>query len=144
MKEVQFSVEIHVPKKVVWATLWEDATFRDWAGIIDEGTYLQGELKEGNEVQFISSVNGYGVTSLVKKRISDAYVLFMHSADTQESGQQIREKEWTGGSESYTLTEKNGVTTLSVVTDIPEALEDMFNIRLPQALARIKWLAETM
>ena len=42
MKELQFSIEIKAPIERVWATLWEDATFRDWASIIDEGTYIKG------------------------------------------------------------------------------------------------------
>ena len=143
MKELQFSAQINAPKENVWATLWEDATFRDWASIIDEGTYLQGEMKVGNEIQFISSVNGYGVTSLIEKLVQNEYVLIKHSADTQDSGMQEREREWTGGTESYLLTEKNGVTTLLVSTDVPDELEEMFNIRLPRALDRIKILAET-
>ena len=142
MKELQFSAQINAPKERIWATLWEDATFRDWASIIDEGTYLQGEMKEGNEIQFISSVNGYGVTSLIEKLIQNEYVLIKHSADTQDSGMQEREREWTGGTESYLLTEKNGVTTLLVSTDVPDELEEMFNIRLPRALERIKTLSE--
>ena len=60
MKEIQFSIEISASKERVWATLWEDITFRDWANIIDEGTYMKGVLNEGNEIQFISSENGYG------------------------------------------------------------------------------------
>ena len=142
MKELQFSTQISAPKERVWATLWEDATFRDWASIIDEGTYLQGEMKEGNEIQFISSVNGYGVTSLIEKLIQNEYVLIKHSADTQDSGMQEREREWTGGTESYLLTEKNGVTTLLVTTDVPDELVEMFNIRLPRAIERIKTLSE--
>ena len=142
MKELQFSIEINAPRERVWATLWDDATFRDWAGIIDEGTYMKGIMKEGNEIEFISSVNGYGVTSLIEKLNPTEFVLFKHSADTKESGQQEREKEWTGGTESYSLTEKNGVTTLIVKTDIPQEQEETFNIRFPKALERIKTLAE--
>lgn len=142
MKDMQFSIEINTSKERVWATLWDDVTFRDWANIIDEGTYLKGELKEGNEVEFISTVNGYGVTSLIEKLMPDEYVLFRHSADTKENGQQEREKEWTGGAESYTLTEKNGVTTLTVRTDVPQELEEIFNTRIPISLERIKTLAE--
>jgi len=138
MKEIQFSVEINASKERVWATLWDDATFRDWANIIDEGTYLRGVMKEGNEIEFISSANGYGVTSLVEKLIPDEFILFRHRADTKESGQQEREKEWTGGTESYSLTENDGVTALTITADIPDELEELFNIRLPQALDRIK------
>lgn len=144
MKEIQFSIEINASKERVWATLWEDKTFRDWANMIDEGTYLKGEMQEGNEIQFLSSINGYGVTSLIEKLNPNEFVLFRHSADTKESGQQEREKEWTGGTESYSLTEKNGITALIVKTDVPQELEEIFNIRLPRALERIKALAEKM
>ena len=144
MKEIQFSIEINVSKERVWATLWEDLSFRDWASIIDEGTYMKGVMKEGNRIQFISSVNGYGVTSLIEKLNPNEFVLFRHGADTKEHGQLEREKEWTGGTESYYLIEKNRVTTLIVKTDIPEEQEETFNIRLPKALERIKTLAEKM
>lgn len=139
---MQFSIEIKTPKEKVWNTLWEDATFRDWASIIDEGTYMKGELKEGNEVQFISSASGYGVTSLVEKLVPNNFVLFRHSVDTKESGEQERENEWTGGAESYSLTEKDGGTTLTVELDVPPGQEETFKIRQPKALERIKVLAE--
>jgi hypothetical protein len=109
MKEMQFSVVINASKEKVWETLWEDVSFRDWANIIDEGTYIQGTMEEGNEIQFISSVNGYGVTDLIERLIPNEFVLFRHSADTIESGKQLRTNEWTGGSESYSLREKTAL-----------------------------------
>lgn len=144
MIEIQFSIEINASKERVWATLWEDASFRDWANIIDEGTYMKGIIKEGNETQFISSVSGYGVKSLIEKLNPNEFVLFKHIVDTKESGQQEREKEWTGGTESYSLTEKNGVTTLIIKTDVPQEQEETFNVRFPRALKRIKTLTEKM
>ena len=142
MKTIEFSIEINAAKECVWATLWEDATFRDWASLIDEGTYMKGIMKEGNEIQFLSSVNGYGVTSLLATLDPNEYVLFRHNADTKESGQQEREKEWTGGTESYSLSEKNGVTTLIVKIEVPQEQEETFRVRLPEALECIKTLAE--
>ena len=144
MQKMQFSIEIKAPQEKVWTTLWEDTTFRDWANIIDKGTYMKGVMKEGNKIQFISSVNGYGVTSLIEKLDPNEFVSFRHSADTKESGKQEREKEWTGGTESYSLTEKNGVTTLIVKIDVPQEQEETFNTRFPKALERIKTLAEKM
>ena len=142
MKELQFSIEINASKEKVWKTLWEDASFRDWANLIDEGMYIEGEMKEGNEIQFMSSVNGYGVTSLVEKFRPNEFASFRHKADTKESGAQERENEWTGGTESYSLTEKDGMTTLTVKTDVPYEQEETFNARLPEALERLKTLAE--
>lgn len=142
MKTMEYSIEINASRNRVWETLWGDATFRDWSGIIDEGTYMKGEMKEGNEVEFISAENGYGVTSLVVKLQPEEFVSFRHRADTKENGQQTREKEWTGGVESYHLTENNGKIILTVNTDVPKEQEALFNERFPKALMRIKALAE--
>lgn len=139
---MKFSVEIHSPKQKVWETLWQDETLREWAGIIDPGTYMIGELKEGSEVQFISAENGYGVTSRVEKLVPYEYLLLRHSADTQNSGTQERNKEWTGGKEVYELLEANATTTLNVSFDVPPEMETYFNTVYPKALDKVKELAE--
>ncbi len=127
---------------MVWDTLWEDKTFRDWASIVDEGTYMVGEIKEGNEVQFISSVSGYGVTSLIEKLTPNKFVSFSQIADTKDSGEREREKEWTGGTESYSLVENDGITTLTISIEVPPGQEETFKVRFPKALERVKILAE--
>lgn len=142
MLELEFSIRIDQSKEKVWITLWDKQSFRDWANNIDEGTYLKGNLVEGNEIQFISSVNGYGVTSLVAELIPNQYILFKHAADTQNTGAETRDKQWTGGSESYTLVEGNNSTLLTIRSEIPEELVDYFNQAMPIALNRIKELAE--
>ncbi len=142
MHQQTFSTIIQAPKERVWNTLWSDATFRDWAGIIDEGTYLAGEMKEGNKVQFISSVNGYGVTSFIEKCIPNELVLFRHMKDTKDHGEGERADEWSSGIEKYVLEENGGVTTLTLTSEIPSELKEIFEDRTPKALARIKVLAE--
>lgn len=142
MKEMKFTVEIKAPKEKVWDTLWQDETLRQWADIIDPGTHMVGDLKEGNEVQFISG-NGYGVTALVEKLTVNEFLLLRHSADTQEEGKREREKQWTGGKESYKLTEKDGTTTLTAIFDVPLELEEYFKDNYPEALDKVKELAET-
>lgn len=142
MNELQFSIEINASKDMVWDALWNDESFREWAGIIDPGTYMVGELKEGNEIQFISSENGYGVTSFVERLIDKELLLLRHHVDTQETGTQTREKEWTGGKESYLLETKDEATILTIAFDVPPHLEDYFNKQYPKALECIKSLAE--
>lgn len=139
---MKFTIEINATKQKVWDTLWQDDTFREWAGVIDPGTYMVGDLKKGNEVQFISAENGYGVTSLVEKVITGEFLLLRHSADTQDVGTRERTKEWTGGAESYTLTEKDGITSLTTIFDVPLEMEEYFTTAYPKALARVKQLAE--
>jgi uncharacterized protein YndB with AHSA1/START domain len=141
MKAMRFSIEIHAPKERVWETLWRDETLRDWAGVIDPGTHLVGDLQAGNEVQFIAA-NGYGVTSLVAELVPGEYLLLRHRADTQEHGTMERDDEWTGGEESYSLAEDDGTTTLTVAFDVPPELEAEFQVNYPKALARVRDLAE--
>ncbi len=143
MQKLQFQLNIHATKEKVWNTLWQDETFRDWAGLIDPGTYMVDELKEGATVQYISAENGYGVTSLVAELTPGEYVLFKHQADTQDSGKRLRDDEWTGGEESYLLVEKDGSTTLTAAFDVPPEMEEYFTQNYPKALGRVKELAET-
>jgi uncharacterized protein YndB with AHSA1/START domain len=141
MNEMKFTVEINASREKVWNTLWADETFRQWAGIIDPGTHMVGDLVEGNEVQYISG-NGYGVTSLVEKLVDGEYLRLRHSADTQDEGAREREKEWTGGAESYALSENDGVTTLIAACDVPPSQEEYFTTSYPKALDEVKRLAE--
>ena len=140
--DVRFSIEIKAPRERVWEVMWADRTFRDWASLIDDGTHMVGELREGGEVQFISSDSGYGVTSRVLKLVPGAFVSFRQVLDTKEHGRLEREPEWAGGEESYALAEQGGVTTVTVNLDVPVGLEETFRERFPKALQRLRALAE--
>lgn len=142
MKRLRFSIEINVPREKVWNTLWDDHSFRDWANLIDEGTYMVGELDEGRQVQWISASSGYGVTSLVEKLIPNEIVVFRHLADTMENGFLERENEWSGGQEIYSLQANKTGTTLIVELDAPPEQVETFQEILPKVLARVKVLAE--
>lgn len=122
--------------------MWADKTFRDWASKIDPGSYMVGELKEGNEVQFISSESGYGVTSKVTKLIPNEFVALRQMLDTKEHGKRERGKEWAGGEETYSIAERGGVTTLTTIVDVPDGQKETFKVRVPQALERLRTLAE--
>lgn len=93
-------------------------------------------------MQFISAENGYGVTSLIEKLTPNEFLLLRHQADTQNTGERQREKQWTGGAETYTLSVTDSHTTLAVAFDVPPELETYFNDTYPKALDKIKELAE--
>ena len=141
MNEMKFTIEVQATKEKVWDTLWQDQTFRDWAGLIDPGTHMVGDLIEGKDVQFISG-NGYGVTSFVEKLVLNQFLLLRHKADTQENGTQERKKEWTGTSESYELVEEGDTTLLTTVFTVPPEQVQYFEENYPMALDRVKELAE--
>lgn len=147
MQKMKFSVEIKAPREKVWDTLWQDTTFRDWSSIIDPGTYMEGKLQEGNEVNFIGNSDGganFGVTSRVEKLIPNKFILFSRIADIKvdkDGSIEKRDTQWTGGVESYELEESNGKVTLSVTQDVPDELVEYFETKYPKALERVKILA---
>ena len=140
MKEYQFSVKINAPKEKVWSIMWNDNTFREWANYIDKGMYMVGEMKEGNNVHFVSPINNYGVISKIEKLIPNEYIIFKHQVDT--IGNIKRDNEWSGGTESYELYFENGITTLINKTELPIEQIETFNTFVPLALNCIKELAE--
>jgi uncharacterized protein YndB with AHSA1/START domain len=140
MKNLQFSIEIKAPRKKVWSTLWQEKTFHEWADIIDPGMYIEGDLKEGNRVKFMSP-KGFSVSSLVESFIVNELVSFRHMMDIKGSVEV--ENEWTGGMESFSLTEYSGVTTLTIELDTPTELEENFKVILPKVLERVRMMSET-
>ena len=142
MKQIQFSIKIQSSKENVWSTLWNDTTFRIWANIIDDGTYMVGELIQGKTVQFLSGSSGYGVTSYIEKVIPNEFIRFKHLQDTMDLGSNTREPEWSGGSESYSLRESEGCTTMLVIFDIPAEHVEMFEDIYPKALDCVRRMAE--
>lgn len=103
---------------------------------------MVGEIIRGGTVQFISSVTGYGVTSFIERLVIHEYILFRHMADTEENGTVVRDRDWTGGTESYSLREKDEGMTLTVKTEVPSEHVESFKSRFPEALKVIKDLAE--
>ncbi|HEY0908509.1 MAG TPA: SRPBCC domain-containing protein [Candidatus Paceibacterota bacterium] len=143
MQKLQFSTQINAPKEKIWNILWDDKTFRDWANNIDPGMSLSGKLEKGAKVRFVGGDPKYGVTSLVENLVPNELVTFRHLADAAEGDKPEREHEWTGGQETYSLSEQNGITTLTIVLDTPPEQVENFKERLPKVLARIKELSES-
>lgn len=148
MKNLQHSIEINASKEKIWSVLWDDTTLRDWAGIIDPGTYMTGPLVEGNEINFIGNSDGgvrYGVTSKVEKLIPFEHITLRQIADIKVADDGTidkRDPQWTGSVETFELEEKAGKTTLTHTQDIPDELVEYFENALPKVQERIKILAE--
>ena len=141
---MRYSIEINASKEKIWEVLWSDPTLRKWAGIIDEGTYLDGELEEGNEVNFMSA-SGYGVTSRVEELVPYQRMVFKQIADvkvSKDGSLERREKQWEGGLETYELKDSQGHIELSLEQDVPDELVEYFEKKIPEALECIKTLAE--
>lgn len=67
MSTLTFSVKIKAPKKKVWETLWNDASYRKWTAAFMEGSYAESDWNEGDKISFLTP-NRDGMFGLFKKR----------------------------------------------------------------------------
>jgi hypothetical protein len=82
------------------------------------------------------------MSSVIEKKRPGEFMSFRHEAEIK-NGKVQASPAWSGAHENYTLTAKDGRTTLTVDLDAPEEYRQMFEDKFPQALERVKKLSET-
>ncbi len=142
MNKLHFSIDIAAPQARVWDVLWADATYRDWTSVFSAGSYAVSDWNEGSTVQFLDSASRSGMAAVIEKKRTGEFMSFRHEAEVM-NGQVQPPAEWAGAHENYTLTKNGNGTTLSVDLDAADELRQMFESMFPQALQRVKTLAET-
>jgi uncharacterized protein YndB with AHSA1/START domain len=140
MEKMKFSVQINAPKEKVWQTLWSDDSYRKWTAAFHEGSYAKGEWKEGNDIQFLIP-EGDGMYSRIQKLVPNQQMTFEHLGEIK-GGEKQPQSKWAGALESYYLTENNGITELTVETDLEDEYLQYFKDTFPKALQLVKELAE--
>ena len=144
MKKEKFSIDIHAPREKVWKVLWDDDTYRHWTSVFSAGSYAVSDWKEGSRIQFLSS-DGNGMFSEIAKSRPPEFMSFRHLGVIKDGEEQHMDQEtenWVGALENYELTQKNGVTELTVEMDVTEDFQKYFQETFPKALEKVKELAE--
>jgi uncharacterized protein YndB with AHSA1/START domain len=141
MNRLQFSVDIAAPRDKVWQVLWDDASYRDWTSVFAEGSYAVSDWNEGSPIQFIDPASGNGMAAVIEKKRPGEFMSFRHEAEIKDGTVQPPAA-WSGAHENYLLTANDGRTTLRVDLDAADEHRQMFEEKFPQALTRVKNLAE--
>ena len=145
MQKINLSTSINATKEKVWQALWADENYRKWTSAFCEGSYAETDnWKEGSEVKFLDP-KGSGMISKVVANKPNEFMSFEHLGEIKEgvedrTGDKV--KEWVGARENYALKETADGTTLYVDMDIADEYKDMFSAMWPEALDKIKALAE--
>lgn len=145
METLHFKVQINAPREKVWKTLWDDKTYRMWAGVFSPGSYAVTDWKEGSKTIF-TSAEGEGMVSTIAKNIPNEFLSIKHLGMIKNGVEDLdseETKKWSGAMENYTLKETEGVTELSVSMDTVEDYADYFNETFPKALEKVKELSES-
>ena len=140
MKKLEFSIEIKASKEKVWESLWNDENYRKWTALFLPGSYYEGELKENNDVRFLSP-GGHGLFAMVEKVISFESMHFLHFGLIIDGVSQEKTFD-AGATEHYDLYEIQDGTKLKVTLKAAEEYTTYFKNSFPRALAAVKEIAE--
>ncbi len=146
MKKLNFKITIHATKEKVWEALWDEANYPEWTKAFDaDSRAITDGWQEGTEVKFVGST-GEGMISRVAENRMNEYMAFEHLGEIKADGTEDRAsdkvKAWVGARETYTLSENEGITEVTMNMDTVDEYVDMFMGMWPKALERVKVIAE--
>jgi len=148
MKEeiIKKSIEINAPKEKVWEVLLRDEYTRIWYAEFSEGTHAETDWKVGSKILFTDN-SGSGLVSKVMVNKPFEAITIEHQAAIIQGKEDVDSadaKNWKGCVETYLLSEKDGVTTLSIYNEMPEEYLEPFLLAWDKALPKIKELSESI
>ena len=149
MQKLYFSIHIYAPAEKVWNTMLDDVPYREWTSVFNPGSYYEGSWEKGSKILFLGAGKDGKLGGMVS-RIADSrpyeYLSIRHLGiieDGVEDTTSEEAKKWNVHAyENYTFSEKGGGTELLVDVDVDDEHVGMFNRLWPEALQKLKELAE--
>jgi len=144
MERKKFKIAIDAPREKVWNILWSKSTYPEWTAPFSEGSRAETDWKKGSKVLFLDG-KGEGMVATIADNKPNEFMSIKHIGQVKNGVEDTNSpeiKEWAGAMENYTLKEAKGKTELVVDMDIADEYMDYFQKTWPQALARVKELAE--
>jgi uncharacterized protein YndB with AHSA1/START domain len=149
MIKLRFSTIINAPRAKVWRNMLEDATYRAWTEAFAAGSHYVGDWSKGSKILFLGPDPNTGKLGGMVSRIADNRLHELISIehlgmvmDGKEDTSSEAVQAWAGAHENYTFTEHDGKTELLVEMDTAEAFREAFEGMWPNALRKLKALAE--
>jgi len=151
MKKLQFKTEIIASAKKVYNTMLgidNIETYEQWTAEFNPTSTYEGSWEKGSKIYFIGTdENGKrgGMVSEIADNVPYKFVSIRHYG-ILDGKNEITEgpdvEKWAGGLENYSFEEHNGVTTVTIESDVDEDYLDYFNTTWSKALNKLKELSE--
>lgn len=128
----------------------QDATYREWTTAFNPGSYYKGSWDKGSKIVFLGpdpenpETEG-GMVSRIAENKPYEFISIEHVGiikDGVEDTTSDEAKKWTPAFENYTFKATDGQTEVLVDMDTSEEYADVFQEMWPNALQKLKELAE--
>ena len=149
MQKLHFSVVVNAPKERVWHAMLDDEPYREWTRAFNEGSYYQGSWEKGSKILFLGPDPETGEEGGMVSRVADnrpyefisiEHLGIVHSGVEDTTSEAARK--WAPAYENYTFKEKDGTTEVLVDMDMEDEHVETFKRMWPDALRRLKEIAE--
>jgi uncharacterized protein YndB with AHSA1/START domain len=145
---INFEIEINAPASVVYSTMIEDKSYREWTSAFNPGSYFKGTWEKGSKILFIGvdgQGNEGGMVSRIKENIPNEYISIEHIGllygnEEITSGPEV--EGWAGAFENYTFIDKVNTTLLKVELDANNEFNEYFSETWPKSLEILKSICE--
>lgn len=144
METQTFNITINASPEKVWNVLLGRETYPLWTSVFSKDSSVETDWKEGSKALFLDG-SGSGMVAVIAKNIPNEFLSIKHLGMIKNGVEDLDSdevKEWAGALENYTLSAVNGDTALRIDIDIADKWKNYFLETWPQALKKVKDLAE--
>lgn len=150
MQKSHFSIDINAPKEKVWNTMLGAETYKQWTDAFNPGgsSWFEGDWSKWSEIRFIwpdpkDPTQIGGMLAIVEENKPYEFISLRHEGEIRNGELYDGENaSWIGAHENYTLSEKDGVTTVDVDIDLDESYKDFMEDAWTKALQVLKEISE--
>lgn len=122
----------------------DDKTYREWTSAFAEGSYYQGSWEKGSKILFLDP-KGEGMVSRIAENRLYEFISIEHLGFVKNGVEDTESevaKSFSGAHENYTFKETGGLTSVLVDMDTSDEYKTMFEEIWPEALQKLKEIAE--
>lgn len=77
MQQMTFTTTIKAPRELVWNTMLDPASYREWTRPFMEGSYYEGSWDEGATIRFLSP-SGEGMAATIERNQLHEFISIRH------------------------------------------------------------------
>ncbi len=145
--KINFSITIDAPRQRVWDVMFDDKSYGEWTSAFSPSSTFEGDWSEGSRIRFVGKDENGNLCGMSSRIVANRKLEFVAIEHLGTISNGIDEtagtSDWAGAREDYHFSEANGVTTVRVEQDMVAEYEAMFQEMWPNALAKLKALAES-
>ena len=153
METQHFTIDIRASARLVWETMFNDSTYRQWTSVFNPDSYFEGTWKPGTEIRFLGSDPGgatsgmTGLFGVITEHRPYEFVLIQYQGQIVNDVDDTTSREarqLIGSREAYTFSESDGVTTVTIDVDTADTYTELWGELWPKSLAKLKQLTEAV